>query len=378
MERAHLKVKKVERVEYMDIVKGIAILLVVVGHAGSPFQNFIYLFHMAAFFCVSGYFYKDHYSSNLIKMIKRRIKSLYLPFLSFELLFLCLHNLFYALNIYSNKLVYFGEIEHLYKPFDYLKNLVFIFTFHNTEQLLKPFWFLISLFVVNVLFSIISYLTTERLKKHGEKARFTLVLLCFVIGMVMSFNKIVLSLNLGQSLVALLIYYFGYLYKRFESHIPFNKYLMLLSFLFLVINSFYVRIEMSSNAYSDPFSFVINAVVGTYFIFGIAKFITAKKLKGMGLITFIGLNTLPLLALQLLSFKIVNLIQVIFYHYPSYMVAKFLILDGSHGWWIAYSLVGIFVPLAVVYAYKKIKSYIDFYIASYNLPILKLNKLLEI
>ncbi len=41
-----------KRYDIIDVVKGIGIILVVCGHAGSPFGNFIYLFHMSLFFCV--------------------------------------------------------------------------------------------------------------------------------------------------------------------------------------------------------------------------------------------------------------------------------------------------------------------------------------
>lgn len=41
---------KNSRVEWLDIMKGILIILMVVGHATGKFNGFIYQFHMAAFF----------------------------------------------------------------------------------------------------------------------------------------------------------------------------------------------------------------------------------------------------------------------------------------------------------------------------------------
>lgn len=38
-----------KRDETIDIIKGIGILCVVIGHAHAPFSSFIYLFHMAIF-----------------------------------------------------------------------------------------------------------------------------------------------------------------------------------------------------------------------------------------------------------------------------------------------------------------------------------------
>ena len=47
--------EKKNRISWCDIYKGIVIILVVVGHATGKFNQYIYQFHMAAFFLISGY-----------------------------------------------------------------------------------------------------------------------------------------------------------------------------------------------------------------------------------------------------------------------------------------------------------------------------------
>lgn len=42
------------RIEWVDIYKALAIVLMVVGHATGKFNGYIYQFHMAAFFFISG------------------------------------------------------------------------------------------------------------------------------------------------------------------------------------------------------------------------------------------------------------------------------------------------------------------------------------
>ena len=41
----------------LDSMRGIGIVLMVLGHAGFPSSSFIYLFHMALFFMLSGWFF---------------------------------------------------------------------------------------------------------------------------------------------------------------------------------------------------------------------------------------------------------------------------------------------------------------------------------
>ena len=46
-----------ERNLTLDIVKGIGIALIVLGHIDNAAVNFIYLFHVSLFFIVSGYLF---------------------------------------------------------------------------------------------------------------------------------------------------------------------------------------------------------------------------------------------------------------------------------------------------------------------------------
>lgn len=54
------KVEKTSRVEYIDILKGIGIILMIMGHIGFSgiFDFYIHAFNMPLFFFVSGYLYK--------------------------------------------------------------------------------------------------------------------------------------------------------------------------------------------------------------------------------------------------------------------------------------------------------------------------------
>lgn len=89
------------RIPEMDILKGIAIILVVVGHTKIPGNSFIYLFHMAVFFIVSGYFYSEKSSESLKavwKFTKKKIVSLWIPFSLGISIFTILNNFLYELE----------------------------------------------------------------------------------------------------------------------------------------------------------------------------------------------------------------------------------------------------------------------------------------
>ena len=83
-------VSSVPRIEYVDNVKAIAMVLVVVGHAPglNPFvMNFIYAFHMPVFFFLSGLLLSEQkLALPLRRFIVLQVRSLGIPYLFFFLL----------------------------------------------------------------------------------------------------------------------------------------------------------------------------------------------------------------------------------------------------------------------------------------------------
>lgn len=72
-----------ERNMTIDILKDIGILFMVIGHSGAPLDRFIYLFHMALFFMVSGYLWSDNKAQNFPAakaFLVSRLKGLLLPY----------------------------------------------------------------------------------------------------------------------------------------------------------------------------------------------------------------------------------------------------------------------------------------------------------
>ena len=82
-----------KRIAYIDILRGIGILLMVMGHVGfgSRFSHYIHAFHMPLFFVVSGYFYSA--KADLISLAKKRTKTLLIPYLVVGLVSCLLSNL---------------------------------------------------------------------------------------------------------------------------------------------------------------------------------------------------------------------------------------------------------------------------------------------
>ena len=69
-----------KKVNWVDSLKGFAIILVVLGHISSPLSSLIYSFHMPLFFVVSGFFLNptNELKSEVIKSFKRLFKPFFI------------------------------------------------------------------------------------------------------------------------------------------------------------------------------------------------------------------------------------------------------------------------------------------------------------
>ena len=69
---------EVTKVNTFSIMKGIAIISVVLGHCAPNhfIESFVNQYHLAIFFFVSGYFFNPNYIVEKKNFIKRKVKSL--------------------------------------------------------------------------------------------------------------------------------------------------------------------------------------------------------------------------------------------------------------------------------------------------------------
>ena len=77
---------ELKRIEYIDIAKGLGIILVVIGHCidGKTFPGtWISSFHMPLFFILSGMCFNASRYTSLIPFFYKRFKTLFLPLLFF-------------------------------------------------------------------------------------------------------------------------------------------------------------------------------------------------------------------------------------------------------------------------------------------------------
>ena len=75
-------------------------------------------------------------------------------------------------------------------------------------------------------------------------------------------------------------------------------------------------------------------------IYGISNY-----LKNIRALSAIGQHTLAVMLLHFVAFKIITLIEVVYYKLPSYVLAAFPTYQGNTSWGISYCIVGVTIPV---------------------------------
>ena len=154
------------RIDYLDTAKGIGILLVCIGHACTNKSSvtqcqwvdvirFVTLFHMALFFFVNGMLYNEKYSMRPISGIYKKLKAYYIPFVTYNLIFWMLHNLFSRLNLIS------GKLDP--KDYVYIDLKTYVITFIKSimgyrQRFAGAMWFLECLIIISVVYILLDFI----------------------------------------------------------------------------------------------------------------------------------------------------------------------------------------------------------------------------
>lgn len=193
-----------ERIAYIDFMKGLCIMLIVMGHVNDfsfdailPNLNFaLRSFRIPMYFFLSGLFFKTYSGFN--EFLRKKVNNLIVTLLFFH--FLCC--LLWVPLLYLTH-HYLPEID-LQFPLSYA-----IPSFHRRFWFsATALWFLVALFGVNMLY----YLFQRYMNFAGVVA---VVAVCSVIGFALMKHSIKLPLELDIALVGLPYFVLGSAVKRF-------------------------------------------------------------------------------------------------------------------------------------------------------------------
>ena len=282
----------IKRIQWIDQVKGFAILTVVYGHNFPILEKYIYSFHMPLFFFLAGMFHPKDVN---ILTIKKRAKQLLIPYFIWSILL-------YLFWLILGR--YYGDPTKL--ELSSLKNFIGVFYSQGDRVYMDwgiPMWFLPCIFLVFCIFLLINTI---------EKKHITLIAIIssFIVGVTISnYSSYSYFWSFDIALVAISFYSCGFFLKK--KIINYNQKGMILVLLFLfTINItcllYNSKIDMYRSNYGNPMLFFIGGMTGS--LFWILFF---KSVNYFKFLAFLGKNTIIILATHLRVSTFIKLILII-------------------------------------------------------------------
>lgn len=361
----------IKRLPHLDISKAIGIILIVVGHSfpeqsDSSIRSFVYLFHVPLFFIISGYFFPVRQLDNPKKIIINKFKRLWIPFFLWSSIFISTHNLLFSLHIYSEDMVSNGYSVSQYLPIDFIKNFFKLFLFKESEQLLGAFWFIPCLFFTTIFFLFCLILSK---KIQIRNSLLLIAFSSFIIGNFMFIYDLkipYIPYDIRLIFITNFLYFLGYCYKKYNNVIPITFKLAAFSLIILIfintldlikINSIHSTIGYLQNSI---LFLVVTPILGTYLTIYVSVFLT--KFKHSYVLLFIGKNTITILALHFLCFKLVNYYIITKQNLSMSYMAHFPVIPNNESYFIIYVISGILIPITLQFLIIYIKSQVDIFI----------------
>ena len=290
-----------KRIDYLDMAKGIGILLVIIGHisyVSEPVRQYISSFHMPLFFVISGILlcYKQEENSSLREFAGRKFKGLMMPYYFFSLCVLLIES---ARIIWKNANTWENVFRQAFQSL--------------CLQGVSVLWFLPALFMAEMVFLFLR----KRFKPLGTVI--CLVVLCFVTycGSLFVQECLGASDNLSAELcydVFSMIfrnlfcvsfvgmgYYFAFLWLDRKSSWRLELSLTIILFVFTgTIAKLYGAVDLRGMNLGNLLWFVIGGCFGSVGVILLCRLIAKVQIKFLqSFLIFLGCNSLLIMVTHL-------------------------------------------------------------------------------
>ena len=350
----------------LDICKGVAIILMVIGHCETPqwLVSFLYLFHMPIFFMAAGYFFSRRSLADPWSFCIKRFKGLYIPFVKWSIFFLIIHNLLFKFNIlnemYGN---WEGGVTHPYtwnQAFQRLVHIIFSMGGYD-EFMAGAFWFFRALLVSSIVFLVLYYVLDNRCKwLRGNRV----VALIAVGALLFAWFKIANRLTIATVVQGGIretwgVFFFaaGVLFRRVENWILKNWWVVFFCIAVLAIGTYYKWAGMNlSPKVQDVLTLPLTGVCGFTMTFLFASLIDRRDLVGKRFLSHCGQMSIYIYVFHIAAFKLASLVKIVYYGLPFEQIGSHMVIhEHLHdSFWILYTVCGVGLPLLWMYCYRAV------------------------
>lgn len=282
------------RSNFWDIVKGISIIAIVLGHSGLPGTAFVYLWHLAIFFFATGYFFNEKkYSGDPFGYFGKRLAGAWPRFVFYSLIIVLMHNW----------LVTHGLIQgvDLYNHTAMLAAWLQSFTFTLSEQSQGAMWFIPAWVLASGLFAACMWTGFPLISS----------MLCGITGSVLMMRGAGVSYNLHIALAMVPLYYAAWSLRlkvpQFRRYTTWYGWLISGILLHLINVKLHIFFDLVSSAVHG-FWFYPISLLGIYHCMSLASVIDSQKqLTYLSkALTVLGKHSFDIMSLHFLIFKLTD------------------------------------------------------------------------
>lgn len=259
-----------QRINWIDLARGVAILAVVFGHSASPISSFIFSWHMPLFFFLSGFFINTE--TDFFEVVKNSFKKILIPFFIFACLGFLISYLKHAILARESVDVLENFLGIIYwMDYSHLNHYGFVL------------WFLPALFWgKNSVFWLV--------KKINNKYLILAILLVLFFGILAIKQRLPFGLDSG--ILAALWIYFGFLFYRYYQVVVFKYAEVIYLVIFALLVTFpQPLLNLSFKDFSNPIYNVFYSLIIILLVL-----ITAEKVafyvKQTNWLSYCGTNSL--------------------------------------------------------------------------------------
>ena len=337
-EKTESNFKPKQRIPSLDVLRGICMICVVIGHCGiSGLKKYVYVFHMPVFFLISGYFFNQNISFKVL--FRKKVWSLIIPYYVSCIPLI----VFYPLLSYIRG----GYIAFVSAFIDIIKAIIYAtgeaVDFPVQVRAIGALWFLWALFWSQIIYYWLCKIS---------KKKFIIVVVLAIVSAITS-NYVILPLSIQQGCFALPYIFIGSYIKEHnifnELKSKWKRFIItvasLIGYGFMI--HFYSGVYMVNCNYGNG----LYDYIGTLFcvaLVGIISIYISRYNNISRLIKFYGKNSLLFLAIHNIE------LYVFPYHAIYIKVFRATVMQYNNNWieliyliMFKFSLISLFMYIGI-------------------------------
>lgn len=340
-----------------SVAKALAIFFMVLAHSGCPswISGFVSMFHMPFFFICAGYFFKAAYWDNGQPFVERRIKRLYVPFVKWSVVMLCLHNVLSLTGIISGR---GSELYDWHTFFQHVWSCLFNMSGYDNITC-GAYWFFRTLLLVSLAYWLLGALLRRLRLRVWHKSLFigipALLMAVWMCGEGLRMTGV--AQGGYRELMGLYFFSCGAIYHELEPRIRHQWAYALGGLVVLVV--FQLVGWRAALTYTSTvgrcFSLALTGLLGFMMLRVVSLWLVRLPEKLVRPLAYIGEHTLYIFAFHALAFRLVSMIKVGVYHLPWSQMGNQMVVTHrtDDAFFLLYTLFGMAVPLLVRIAWRR-------------------------